>query len=103
VTSSRKASKRQRSSGDAGRSELASLTRNLDEVWSWTEDRLHGALDGVRVGGASTLDLAKDALATDEIDKIAVSTAVLGSSHEPGAVDVMTTMLRDAKGASWTR
>jgi uncharacterized protein (TIGR02270 family) len=79
--------------------ELASLTRNLDEVWSWTEDRLHGALDGVRVGGASTLDLAKDALATDEIDKIAVSTAVLASSHEPGAVDVMTTMLRDAKGA----
>src|SRR6185503_8422596 len=55
--------------------ELVSLTRNLDEVWSWTEDRLHGALDGVRVGGASTLDLAKDALATDEIDKIAVSTA----------------------------
>ena len=79
--------------------ELASLTRNLDEVWSWTEDRLHGALDGVRVGGASTLDLAKDALATDEIDKIAVSTAVLGSSTEPGAVDVMTTRLTDAKGA----
>jgi len=79
--------------------ELASLTRNLDEVWSWTEDRLHGALDGVRVGGASTLDLAKDALATDEIDKIAVSTAVLGSSTEPGAVDVMTTRLTDATGA----
>ena len=30
--------------------DLESLTRSLDDVWSWTEDRLHGALDGVRVG-----------------------------------------------------
>ena len=30
-------------------SELASPTRNLDEVWSWTEDRLHGAIDGLLV------------------------------------------------------
>src|SRR5215467_4906674 len=29
--------------------ELSSLTRNLDEVWSWTEDRLNGAVDGVLV------------------------------------------------------
>ena len=39
-------------------SELTSLTRNLDEIWSWTEDRLHGALDGVRVGGAAGLETA---------------------------------------------
>jgi uncharacterized protein (TIGR02270 family) len=30
-------------------SELGSLTRNLDEVWSWTEDRMNGAIDGVLV------------------------------------------------------
>ena len=37
--------------------ELTSLTRNLDEVWSWTEDRLHGALDGVRVAGNRLTDM----------------------------------------------
>ena len=37
--------------------ELVSLTRSLDEVWSWTEDRLHGALDGVRAAGPRLVDV----------------------------------------------
>jgi len=41
--------------------ELASLTRNLDEVWSWTEDRLNGAIDGLLV--------ARDPLFTQVIER----------------------------------
>src|SRR5262245_48284238 len=79
--------------------ELTSLTRNLDEVWSWTEDRLHGALDGVRVGGTSGIERATQALQSDDIDAIAVSTGVLGSMNDQGAIDVITTRLGDAKDA----
>ena len=78
--------------------ELTSLTRNLGEVWSWTEDRLHGALDGVRVGGAGAIELAKTAVQADEIDRITVATAVLGSSIEQSAIEIVTTALTDAKG-----
>ena len=78
--------------------ELTSLTRNLDEVWSWTEDRLHGALDGVRVGGAGAIELAKAAVHADEIDRITVATAVLGSSVEQSAIEIVTAALTDAKG-----
>ena len=78
--------------------ELASLTRNLDEVWSWTEDRLHGALDGVRVGGTSAIELAKTALLGDEIDRITVGTAVLGSSTEQPAIEIVAAALTEAKG-----
>src|SRR5690242_8331330 len=53
--------------------ELTSLTRSLDEVWSWTEDRLHGALEGVSVGGDSGIDLATTALHSGEIDRITVA------------------------------
>jgi len=78
--------------------ELVSLTRNLDEVWSWTEDRLHGALDGVRVGGSSAIELATKAVEGDEIDRMTVGAAVLGSSSEHGAIEIVTAALRDAKG-----
>jgi len=78
--------------------ELASLTRNLDEVWSWTEDRLHGALDGVRVGGTSAIELGKTALLGDEIDRITVGTAVLGSSTEQPAIEIVAAALTEAKG-----
>ena len=78
--------------------ELTSLTRNLDEIWSWTEDRLHGALDGVCVGGAASLALATKELQSDELDRVTVSTAVLGSSGERRATDAVTAVLREAKG-----
>src|SRR6185437_15094802 len=42
--------------------DLESLTRSLDEVWSWTEDRLHGALDGVRVAGEKVVEVTETAL-----------------------------------------
>src|SRR2546422_9118671 len=79
-------------------SELTSLTRNLDEVWSWTEDRLHGALDGVRVAGARLIDVANQGLLSDEIDRIAVSAGVLASSAEPGAAAAVAAALSVADG-----
>jgi uncharacterized protein (TIGR02270 family) len=78
--------------------ELTSLTRNLDEIWSWTEDRLHGALDGVRAAGAAALDVATAGLLSDDIDRIAVGTTVLASSAEPGASDAIAAALGVAEG-----
>lgn len=78
--------------------ELTSLTRNLDEVWSWTEDRLHGALDGIRVAGSGIVDVATKGLLSDEIDRIAVSAGVLASSGEQGADGAMAAVLGAAEG-----
>jgi uncharacterized protein (TIGR02270 family) len=79
-------------------SELTSPTRNLDEIYSWTEDRLHGALDGVRVAGARAVEVATRALGSDETDRVAVGTAVLGSIAEPGAPEAIATALKAAEG-----
>lgn len=78
--------------------ELTSLTRNLEEVWSWTEDRLHGALDGVRAGGGSGIDLAIEALQSDERDRTIVGAGMLASSSERRATDAIVAALKDAGG-----
>src|SRR6267142_499119 len=78
--------------------ELTSLTRNLDEVWSWTEDRLHGALDGVRIAGAGIIDVVTPGLLSDEIDRIAVTAGLLASSAESGAADALAAGLSVAEG-----
>jgi uncharacterized protein (TIGR02270 family) len=78
--------------------DLTSLTRNLQEIYSWTEDRLHGALDGVRVGGARAVDIAGKELQSDEIDRVTVATAILGSLAEPGAPEAITAALQGAEG-----
>jgi uncharacterized protein (TIGR02270 family) len=80
-------------------SELASLTRNLDEIYSWTEDRLHGALDGVRVGGDAAIEIASEALASDDLDRITAGAAVLASSSEPTAINALVASLQVAKDA----
>jgi uncharacterized protein (TIGR02270 family) len=79
-------------------SELASPTRNLDEIYSWTEDRLHGALDGIRVGGAAAIETATAALGSDEIDRVTVGAGVLASSADSGATDALAAALKEAKG-----
>jgi uncharacterized protein (TIGR02270 family) len=78
--------------------ELGSPTRNLDEVWSWTEDRLHGALDGVRVGAAAAMDAAITALSSEELDRVTVGAAVLATSAERAAIDALAAALREAVG-----
>jgi uncharacterized protein (TIGR02270 family) len=80
-------------------SELTSLTRNLDEIYSWTEDRLHGALDGVHVGGTVAIDIATEALRSDDIERATVGAAVLASSADPKASDALVAELNSAKDA----
>jgi len=79
--------------------ELTSLTRNLDEVWSWTEDRLHGALDGVHAGGTAGIALAVDALQSDDIGRVTAAAGVLASSAAPEATEAIAHSLRGAHGA----
>jgi uncharacterized protein (TIGR02270 family) len=78
--------------------ELSSETRNLDEVWSWTEDRLHGALDGVRVAGESVVDLAVAGLTSGDRERAVVSTGVLAERSEKRATDALAAALGAAEG-----
>ena len=78
--------------------ELTSLTRNLAEIWSWTEDRLQGALDGVRAAGDSVTEFATQGLLGDEIDRITCCAGVLASTSDPQATGVLAAALRVAEG-----
>ena len=77
--------------------ELTSPTRNLDEVWSWTEDRLHGALDGVLVAGAGAIDVAAAGLLSNEPARVAASAGVLASSADQRATDALAAALGAAE------
>ncbi len=79
-------------------SELVSLTRSLDEVWSWTEDRLHGAFDGVRAAGSRLVEVGVAAVASEDPDRVAVGAAMLGSSADPAATQAVTSALHAADG-----
>jgi uncharacterized protein (TIGR02270 family) len=78
--------------------ELTSLTRNLDEIFSWTEDRLQGSLDGVRVAGASLVDIATEGLLSDDVDRMVVCAAALAPSSDRSAVDAIATALAVSDG-----
>ncbi|HEY4366072.1 MAG TPA: hypothetical protein VGN07_02475 [Steroidobacteraceae bacterium] len=78
--------------------ELTSLTRNLDEVWSWTEDRLHGALAGVRVAADRTVAIATPGLASDNVHHVAVSAYLLASSTAADAAAALVRSLTTAQG-----
>ena len=81
-------------------SELTSLTRNLDEVWSWTEDRLLGALDGVRASGPSFIDVATAGLASqDDSRRVTACAAALGASGESASVDTLMRAIESADEA----
>ena len=57
--------------------ELASITRNLNEVWSWSEDRLQGALDGVRVADTQLLDVLAPCLKSDQLEQLTMAAHLL--------------------------
>jgi uncharacterized protein (TIGR02270 family) len=78
--------------------ELVSLTRSLDDIWSWTEDRLHGALDGVRAAGPRLVDVARKAMSSKERSRVSVGAALLASSADPEATSALVAALRKAKG-----
>jgi uncharacterized protein (TIGR02270 family) len=78
--------------------ELTSLTRSLDEVWSWTEDRLHGALDGVRVAGEGVVDLAAAGLRSEDRERAVVSAGLLAERVEKRATDALAAAINAAEG-----
>lgn len=85
--------------------DLASPTRNLDEVWSWTEDRLQGALDGVRVARGELTALVAKALETNSPTQWTVCAHLLAARcpakpARPGgqAVAQLAEVVRDAQG-----
>jgi uncharacterized protein (TIGR02270 family) len=80
--------------------ELYSLERNVDEVWSWTEDRLHGALDGVRVAGDGILRLIEPLLAGDDPLALTVCAHLL-AAHSPS--DARAALAAAIGGASGPR
>jgi uncharacterized protein (TIGR02270 family) len=69
--------------------DLSSPTRNLGEVWSWTEDRLLGAIDGVRAAGSANPDAAVTGLQAEDKYRVIASTATLGLSEDAGVAEVL--------------
>jgi uncharacterized protein (TIGR02270 family) len=78
--------------------ELSSLTRNLDEIESWTEDRLQGALDGVRVAPDQLEALLMSGLAGDDPTQIAVAAHLLATSKSAPLVSKLSDSVRGATG-----
>jgi uncharacterized protein (TIGR02270 family) len=79
--------------------DLESLTRNLDEVWSWTEDRLAGALDGVRVAGGRVVDVTQAALRGEDLAARTVAAHVLAARTPEPAREALAAAVREAAGA----
>jgi len=80
-------------------SDLSSLTRNLDEVYIWSEDRLHGALDGVRAGGAQSLGrFLLPALEGDNLQRMTVSAHLMAQGSGPAALASLAHALKTAEG-----
>jgi len=78
--------------------DLASTTRNLDEIWSWTEDRLQGALDGVRVAREELPGLIAKALETSNPAQLTVCAHLLAARSTVAAVAQLAEVIRQAQG-----
>ena len=78
--------------------DLESLTRSLDDVWSWTEDRLHGALDGVRVGREKITQVTEASLLGKDPAAITAAAHVLAAQTPMRAREALATAIRTAKG-----
>ena len=78
--------------------DLRSPTRNLDEVWSWAEDRLQGALDGVRVAGQGIMRATETALCDGDKWTLAVTAHVLAAQSPAVAREALAAAIREASG-----
>jgi uncharacterized protein (TIGR02270 family) len=78
--------------------ELSSPVRGLAEIWSWTEDRLQGALDGVRVAGDGLLRLTESAVAEDDAVRLTIGAHLLAAGALTEARSSLATLVRDATG-----
>ncbi|MGH8258621.1 MAG: hypothetical protein ACREUG_02915, partial [Steroidobacteraceae bacterium] len=79
-------------------SDLDHPTRNLDEAWIWTEDRLHGALDGVRVAGERIVQVTEEALQGEHAAMLAAAAHVLAAQSPVRAREALATAVRQAGG-----
>jgi len=71
--------------------------RDLDGVSSWVEERLLGALEGVRVAGDAAIEsILGPALADDEPSIVATAAHVLATMRTPRALDTLITALQSA-------
>jgi uncharacterized protein (TIGR02270 family) len=72
---------------------------SLADVFFWVEDRLQGALDGVRCGGDAVLDtVLEPALASDERGLVSAAAHVLASSSHAGARELLLRALLGFSG-----
>src|SRR5262245_1838836 len=79
--------------------ELSSPHRNLDEIWDWTEDRLAGALDGVRVApDAKPESMLAGALASDDSLRQTVLASAPATAPARNARQLLASAVRDASG-----
>src|SRR5215467_8905410 len=80
--------------------ELSSLTRNLDEVWSWTEDRLNGAVDGVLVAKGKLFSRVIDrALSQKDLAFHTLAAHLLTVAPDPAARAHLAHVACEAEGA----
>jgi uncharacterized protein (TIGR02270 family) len=79
--------------------DLDSPTRSLDGVWSWTEDRLQGALDGVRVARQQVVRLARLVFEADDPARLTVCAHLLAARCAAQACEQLADVIREAKGA----
>jgi len=81
--------------------DLGSLTRNLDEVWSWTEDRLNGAIDGLLVAPDQLLTgVIERALSLKDLAYHTVAAHLLTVASASDARSRLATIVCEAHGAS---
>jgi uncharacterized protein (TIGR02270 family) len=79
--------------------DLSSLTRNLDEVWSWTEDRLGGAVDGIKVAPDDLLEQVIDrAFSLKDLAFHTVAAHVLATSPTASARARLASVLHETTG-----
>jgi uncharacterized protein (TIGR02270 family) len=79
--------------------ELSSPHRNLDEIWEWTEDRLAGALDGVRVAADTMLEsMLAGAMSSDDSFRLTAAASALATAPARNARHVLASAVRDATG-----
>lgn len=79
--------------------DLASVSRNLDQVWTWTEDRLSGALDGVRLAPDAALErLVETAVSAGKSLELTVCGQVLADAPAPRARALLAQTLSAATG-----
>ena len=81
--------------------ELGSLTRNVDEIWSWTEDRLSGTIDGLLVArGDLFARVIERALSLKDLAFHTVAAHVLTVAPDSEARSQLAALLCEAQGGS---